>query len=128
LDTTLDHLPGRERGAITAGGQFVDFGSASDENAALFALARPDDGGVLAIRGLRFDGALSSLLVLYEPKKIFGTRTAERFAPAAALFELAHARFLEREARDEAVRALEGFTQRLHGDYEKKLTSLEEKL
>jgi hypothetical protein len=128
LDTTLDHLPSRERGAITAGGQFVDFGSTSDENAALFALKKPEEGGILAVRGLRFDGSLTSLLVLYEPRKIFGTRTAERFAPAAALFELAQARFLEREAREEAVVALEGFTQRLHGDYEKKLTTLEEKL
>ncbi|HEX7939530.1 MAG TPA: GAF domain-containing protein [Gemmatimonadaceae bacterium] len=128
LDTTLDHLPGRERGAITAGGQLVDFGDASDENARLFSLNVTSDGGLLTVRGLRFDGALSSLLVLYEPKKIFGTRTSERFAPAAALFELAHSRFLEREAREEAVAALEGFTQRLHGDYEKKLTTLEEKL
>ncbi len=128
LDTTLDHLPGRERGAITAGGQFVDFGSASDENARLFALSAPAEGGILAVRGLRFDGALTSLLVLYEPRKIFGTRTAERFAPAAALFELAHSRFLEREAREEAVQALEGFTQRLHGEYEKRLTALEGKL
>jgi hypothetical protein len=128
LETTLDHLPGRERGAITAGGQLVDFGEASDENARLLALNVTGEGGFLSIRGLRFDGALASLLVLYEPRKIFGTRTSERFAPAAALFELAHARFLEREARDEAVAALEGFTQRLHGDYEKKLTALEEKL
>jgi hypothetical protein len=66
--------------------------------------------------------------VLYEPRKIFGTRTAERFAPAAALFDLAHARFLENDARQEAVRALEDFTQRLHGEYEKKLATLEEKL
>jgi hypothetical protein len=128
LDTTLDHLPGRERGAITAGGQFVDFGTASDEIAQLFALRVPAEGGNLAARGLRFDGALTAILVLYEPKKIFGTRAAERFAPATALFELAHARLLEREARDEAVHALEGFTQRLHGEYEKKLTGLEEKL
>ncbi len=128
LDTTLDHLPGRERGAIAAGGQFVDFGATSDENAGLFALKTFGEGGMLAVRGLRFDGSLASLLVLYEPRKIFGTRTAERFAPAAALFELAHARLLEREAREEAVRALEGFTQRLHGEYEKKLTTLEEKL
>ena len=128
LDTTLDHLPGRERGAITAGGQFVDFGSASDDNAQLFGMKAPAEGGMLAVRGLRFDGALASLLVLYEPRKIFGTRTSERFAPAAAMFDLAHSRFLEREARDEAVHALEGFTQRLHGEYEKKLSALEEKL
>jgi hypothetical protein len=128
LDTTLDHLPTRERNAITQGGQFVDFGDSSDEYARLFALERPAEGGILTVRGLRFDGGLSSMLVLYEPKKIFGTRTAERFAPAAALFDLAHARFLENEARDEAVVALESFTQRLHGEYEKKLADLEAKL
>ncbi len=128
LDTTIDHLPQRERVAIAAGGQFVDFGNASDEYARLFALQPTDDGGILAVRGLHFDGALAALLVLYEPKKIFGTRTAERFAPAAALFDIAHARFLEREARGEAVAALEDFTQRLHGEYERKLTVLEEKL
>ncbi|MEX2154362.1 MAG: GAF domain-containing protein [Gemmatimonadaceae bacterium] len=128
LDTTLDHLPERERIAIAAGGQFVDFGAASDEYARLFDLKAPEEGGILAVRGLRFDGSLSSLLVLYEPRKIFGTRTAERFAPAAALFELASARFLESEARHEAVTTLEDFTQRLHGEYEKKLSVLEEKL
>jgi hypothetical protein len=128
LETTLDHLPNKERLAIMAGGQFIDFGDASDDYGPLFALKPPEEGGILAVRGLRFDGALSSLLVLYEPRKIFGTRTAERFAPAAALFDLAHARFLENEARQEAVRALEDFTQRLHGEYEKKLATLEEKL
>jgi hypothetical protein len=128
LDTTLDHLPDKEAAAITAGGQFVDFGDRSDDGAKLLALPRPDEGGYLAVRGLRFDGTLSSLLALYEPKKIFGTRTAERFAPGAALFELAYARFLEREARDEASSALEDITQRLHGEYEKKLGLLQEKL
>lgn len=128
LDTTLDHLPERERDAIAAGGRFIDFPANVDEYARLFALKPFEEGGFLAARGLRFDGALSSLLVLYEPRKLFGTRVSERFAPAAALFELAHARFLEREARDEAVKALEDVTQRLHGEYEKKLGALEEKL
>ncbi len=128
LDTTLDHLPDRERSAIAAGGQFVDFGDKSDECARLLALDAPAEGGILAVRGLHFEGALSSLLVLYETRKIFGTRTAERFAPAAALFDLAHARYLESEARQEAVRTLEDVTQRLHSEYEKKLVSLEEKL
>jgi hypothetical protein len=128
LDTTLDHLPARERMAITTGGQFVDFAETSDENARLFALRPLEGGGILSVRGLRFDGGLSALLVLYESRKIFGTRTSERFAPATALFDLAHARVLEREARQEAVHALESFTQRLHLEYEKKLSTLEEKL
>jgi hypothetical protein len=68
IETTLDHLPNTERLAITAGGQFVDFGDTSDDYGPLFALKPPEDGGILAVRGLRFDGALSSLLVLYEPK------------------------------------------------------------
>src|SRR5678809_1041589 len=38
LDTTFDHLPNRERTAIAAGGQFVDFGESADEFARLFQL------------------------------------------------------------------------------------------
>jgi hypothetical protein len=41
---------------------------------------------------------------------------------------LGFARFAEREARDEAVRTLEDVTQRVHGEYVKKLTALEQKL
>ena len=77
--------------------------------------------GWLNVRGLRYDGHLSALLVLYETRKLFGARTAERFLPAIALFELAYLRFLEREARDEAVRTLEDVTQRVHGEYETRL-------
>jgi putative methionine-R-sulfoxide reductase with GAF domain len=128
LDTTLDHLPDNEASAITAGGQFVDFGERSDESARLLGMPRLEEGGYLAVRGLRFDSALSALLVLYEPRKIFGTRTAERFAPSSALFELAYARHHEREARSEASHALEEITERLHGEYQKKLGQLERKL
>ena len=128
LDTTLDHLPDKEAAAITAGGQFVDFADRADESARLLGMPKLDEGGYLAVRGLRFDSALSALLVLYEPRKIFGTRTAERFAPAAALFELGYARHHEHEARAEASQALEEITQRLHGEYQKKLAELEHKL
>jgi hypothetical protein len=128
LETTLDHLPSRERATIDTGGAFADFTEGSDEYARLFALKKPEEGGLLAIRGLRFDNVLAAVLVLYEPRKIFGTRTVERFAPAATLFELAHSRLLENEARNEAVYALEDVTQRLHAEYEKKLATLQEKL
>ncbi len=128
LDTAFDHLPTRERVAIAAAGQFVDFGEASDEFARLFALPAFEEPGWLAVRGIRFEGQLSALLIVYETRKIFGTRTSERFAPSAALFELAYARFLENEARAEAVRTLEEVTQRVHGEYQRKLASLEEQL
>jgi len=128
LDTTFDHLPTRERIAVATGSTFVDFADHSDEFAPLFALKRFSDVGWLALRGLRFEGQLSGIIVLYETRKFFGTRTSERLTPAVALFELAYLRFLEREAREEAVRTLEDVTQRVHGEYERKLATLEQQL
>ena len=128
LETTFDHLPTRERTAIATGGQLVDFGEAAEEFARLFQMPALGEPGWLSARGLRFDGELSALVVLLETRKLFGGRTSERFTPAIALFELAYARFLEREARDEAVRTLEDVTQRVHVDYERSLADLESKL
>ena len=128
LETTFDHLPTRERIAIATGGTFVDLGDHSDEFAPLFALTRFSDVGWLSLRGVRFDGQLSAVIVLYETRKFFGSRSSERLAPSAALFELAYLRFLEHEAREEAVRTLEEVTQRVHAEYDRKLGALEQKL
>jgi len=128
LATSIEHLPSRERGIVSAGTRAVDFGAQSDDVARLLALQPQSEGGWLTLQGLRFEGHLSAIVALFEPKRFFGTRTAERFAPAIALFELAYAGILEREARREAVDALEGLTQRLHGEYERKLAELEQQL
>jgi hypothetical protein len=128
IDTALDHLSTRERVGIVNGGQFVDFGENSDEFARLFHMTPFSEPGWLAARGIRFEGHLSVVVILYETRKIFGTRTSDRFAPSVALFELAFIRFLERDARGEAVRTLEDVTQRVHGEYERKLAALEQKL
>ena len=128
LETTFDHLPTRERIAVAAAGSFVDFGDHSDEFAPVFALEKLAEAGWLSLRGVRFEGQLSAIIVLYETRKFFGTRSSERLAPSAALFDLAYARFAEREAREEAVRTLEDVTQRVHAEYERKLGLLEERL
>ncbi|MGH7663836.1 MAG: GAF domain-containing protein [Gemmatimonadaceae bacterium] len=128
VETTIDHLPGPARLAVAAGGQFVDLAERSEEFARLFGLRLQSDGGLLALRGLRVDAHLSAVVALYESRKIFGTRTTDRFAPFVALFEIAFLRIAEREAREEAVRTLEDVTQRVHGDYERKLAALEEQL
>ncbi len=128
LETTFDHLPTRERVAITAGGQFVDFGESGDEFARLFELPSLGEPGWLSARGLRYEGQLSAVLVLHESRKMFGARTAERFLPAIALFELGYLRFLERDARLEAVRTLEDVTQRIHGETELRLAEMEAQL
>lgn len=128
VDTTIDHLPSAARTMVAGGGQFVDFGDRSAEYARLFGLALFADGGMLSLRGLTIDGDLSGVVALYEQRRMFGTRTSERFAPAVALFELAYGRFSEREAREEAVRTLEDVTQRVHGEYIRKLGALEGEL
>ena len=128
VDTTFDHLPPNVRTLVSGGGQFVDLGDKSAEYARLLGLSPFSDGGILALRGLLTDGALTSVLALYEQRKMFGTRTSERFAPDAALFELAFNRFSDRDARGEAVRTLEDVTQRVHDDYLKKLAELEAEL
>lgn len=128
VDTTFDHLPPHIRTLVSGGGQFVDLGDKSVEYARLFGLTPFADGGLLALRGLTTDGQLSAVLALYEQRKMFGTRTSERFSPAAALFDLAFARFADREARDEAVTTLEAITQKVHNDYLTRLGELETEL
>ncbi|HET7586215.1 MAG TPA: GAF domain-containing protein [Gemmatimonadaceae bacterium] len=128
VETTFDHFPTRVREQVAAGGQFVDLGDESDVFARLLGMTSGGDDALLALRGIRVDGALSALLVLYESKRFFGTRVAERFGPHAALFDLAFTRFAERDARDEAVRTLEDVTQRVHGEYVRKLAEMEEQL
>jgi hypothetical protein len=128
VDTTFDHLPPNVRTLVSGGGQFVDLGERSVEYARLLGLTPFADGGLLSLRGLVTDGQLTAILALYEQRKMFGTRTSERFAPAAALFDLAYARFADREARDEAVNTLEAVTQRVHGDYLTRLSELEREL
>ena len=128
VETTFDHLPSPVRAAVAAGGQFVDLAEQSAEFARLFGMTPMADGGLLALRGIRFDGALASVLALYEPKRIFGTRASERFAASAALFDLGFVRFHEREAREEAVTTLEAVTQRVHAEYDRRLAQVEQQL
>ena len=128
VDTTFDHLPPNVRVLISGGGQFVDLGERSVEYARLFGLTPFADGGLLSLRGLTTDGQLAAVLALYEQRKMFGTRTSERFASSAALFDLAFARIADREARDEAVNTLEAVTQKVHGDYLTQLGELQTEL
>jgi hypothetical protein len=128
IDTKLDHLPRREQTEIAAGGQFADFGDGSDDYAKMLGFPPLGEPGLLAVRGIRFDGVLCGLLALYEPKKLFGVRASDRLAPATVLFELAFLRVQEHEARTEAVKTLEDVTSRVHEEYHRKLADLEHQL
>jgi hypothetical protein len=128
IDTTFDHLPPNVRTLVSGGGQFIDLGERSADYARLLGLSPFADGGLLSLRGLAVDGSLAAILALHEQRKMFGTRTSERFAPAAALFDLAYSRFADREARVEAVTTLEDVMQRVHADYLTRLSALEQEL
>jgi len=113
---------------VQAGGTFVDVGEESDTFARMLQLPALGESGDLALRGICFDGELAAVLALHEPRRVFGARVLERAGALAALFELAHDRFAEREARAEAARTLEDVTQRVHGEYVAKLTEMEQQL
>lgn len=127
LETTFDHLPEPMRSKVAAGGQFVDVTDKSADYARLVGFSA-QDGGMLALRGIRVEGVLAAVVATYEPRKIFGTRSTERLAPAMALFDLAFVRLAERDAREEAVRTLEDVTQRVHGEYVRRLGAMEAEL
>ncbi len=126
-DVSLDHLPSSVRQQLALGGRFTDLGDRSPEYARLFGLATSLDGS-LALRGVRAEGQLVAVLTLREPRRIFGARVVDRAEPAAALLDLALARFSERDARVEAVQTLETVTRRVHGEYVRKLNGLEAEL
>ena len=125
LVTSLEQLPVSTLRAVQDGGAFVDVAEEPPAYARLLKLAWSDDSGSVALRGLKVDGQLVAVVSLVEPKRIFGTRAVERLTPLVALFELAVARFHDRETRDEATRTLEDVTQRLHGEYLARLADLE---
>ena len=128
LDTSIEQFPKRAGQTIAAGGIFADLADESTEFARMLALPNIADGAYLGLLGLRVDGQLAAIVAVLEPKVAFGTRVSERFAPMAALFELAYLRFAERDARLEAVVTLEDVTQRVHGSYVTRLAALEAQL
>jgi putative methionine-R-sulfoxide reductase with GAF domain len=128
VDTTYDHLPAPVRPSISAGGQFVDLGDKSADYARLLELPPIADGGLLSLRGLHVSGQLAGVVALYESRRIFGARTAERFAPSVALFELAYAHLIERAAREEAGHTLEAVMKRVHDEYDKRIAAVGQEL
>lgn len=125
LETSLEQLPRQVLRTVQDGGTFGDVGEEPPAYARLLKLAPADEGATVALRGIKVDGQLVAVLALVEPKRVFGTRATERVAPLAGLFDLALARFHDREVRDEARRTLEEVTQRVHGEYLTKLAELE---
>lgn len=128
METSVEQLPAATLRLINEG---LSFAEVSDDQAAyarLLKLPEPESGGLLILRGVRYERQLIGILAVVEPKRVFGTKVTERLGPLAALFDLAMSRFAEQDARGEAVRTLEAVTQRVHSDYLQQLAELEERV
>lgn len=121
----LDHLPPTVQYAVLAGQRFADVGDQSSQYATLLGL----DTGVgdfrLLLKGIVFEGALAAALALYDSNRRSGAKLLDRAAPLATLFELAYARFYERDARFEAVTALHEVTTRMRAEHASAVAGLE---
>ncbi len=128
LETSVAQLPPSVLRAVQEGGSFVDVDDQPAAYARVLKVPEPEPGGLFMLRGIRAERQLVALLAVVEPKRVFGTKVTERLGPLVALFELAHSRFIEREARQEAVRTLEVVTQRIHAEHEQRLVELEQRM
>jgi hypothetical protein len=128
LNVSLDHLPGPIRKSILAAKQFTDFGTQSDDYMKLLGFATTAESGAFLVRGCVFDGELSSVIALFEPKRVFGPRVSEKLAPAMDLFVLALEKLGEHDARVEATARLETLTRQLHEENSRIVDDLERRL
>lgn len=125
IDVSLDHLPRTVQTAVARGGVFADVLEDAEGYVTLLGLPPSGNDRILALRGLVADSALTGILAVQEPRRRFGARLTDRFAPAVALFDLAYARLHERDLRLEAVAALQDVTRRLHAGYARQLAELQ---
>ena len=121
----LDHLPPAVQYAVLAGQRFADVGDQGSQYARLLGV----DAGVgdfrLLLKGIVFEGALAAALALYDSSRRSSSKLLDRANPLAILFELAYARFYEREARFEAVSALHDVTNRMRAEHASAVAGLE---
>ncbi len=121
----LDHLPPAVQYAVLAGQRFADVGDQGSQYARLLGVEAGVGDFRLLVKGIVFEGALAAALALYDSGRRSGSRLLERANPLAILFELAYARFYERDARFEAVSALHDVTTRLRSEHASAVSGLE---
>ncbi len=125
IELSPDHLPAKLKKDVLGGAKLVDFGDLSNDFMKFLSFGTPTGGGYLLLHGVRFDGELYALLAVIEPKRRFGGRATDRMLPLIALFMNAASKFAERDARAEAVRALEEVSESLHARYTAIVNDLE---
>jgi hypothetical protein len=122
---SLDHLPPAVQYAVLAGQRFVDVGDQGSQYARLLGVEAGVGDFRLLLKGIVFEGALAATLALYDSSRRSNAKLLERADPLATLFELAYARFYERDARFEAVSALHDITTRMRAEHASAVAGLE---
>lgn len=128
MEISPDHLPAKLKRDVLAGSKLVDFGDQSSDFMKFLSFGNPASNGYLLLHGLRFDGGLHALIAIVEPRRRFGGRFTDRILPLLTLFMNTAAKFAERDARSEAVRALEEFSEKVHAKYGVLIAELEAQL
>ena len=121
----LDHLPPTVQYAVLAGQRFADVGDQGSQYAKLLGVEAAAGDFRLLLKGVVFEGALAAVLALYDSGRRSSSKLVDRAAPLATLFELAYARFYERDARFEAVSALHEVTTRMRAEHASSTAGLE---
>jgi hypothetical protein len=121
----LDHLPPTVQYAVLAGQRFADVGDQGSQYARLLGVEASAGDFRLLLKGIVFEGALAAAIALYDSGRKSSNKILDRAAPLAILFELAFARFYERDARFEAVSALHDVTTRMRAEHASAAAGLE---
>lgn len=128
IELSPDHLPAKLKKDVLGGTKLVDFGDLSNDFMKFLSFGSPSNAGYLLLHGVRFDGELYALIAAIEPRRRFGGRATERMLPLITLFINTAAKFAERDARGEAVRALEEVSEKVHAKYGSIIADLEAQL
>ena len=125
MELSLGQLPQAVERGIREAGAFADVREEPAAYARLLGLTPATADGTLAVRGLAVEGVLHGVLVLWEPRRVFGVRAAERLEPAVALYGLALAKHAALLARDEAEASVETIVERVHAEMMNRSASTE---
>ncbi len=124
----MDHLPAPVQFALLAGQRFADVGDQSDEYARLLGLEPSISDLRLLLKGIVIESALAAVVAVYDSRRRTAAKLSDRAAPLVTLFELAYARWYERDARFEAVAALHEVTSRLRAEHASVTAALDREL
>ncbi len=124
----IDHLPVNVRQMLQRGDRFVDVGDQSYQYAQLFKLPVLSEESRLFLRGMVIDESMCAVVAACDERRWGGGRRLDRLEAVGTLFSLAFARLYERDARFEAVAALQDLTRKLHDGHLERLAELEREI